>query len=407
MQIFSFPGIFQTDSRAWRKLSRLPALALAGTACISPAFASPPCPTPLDMKPGRVIVQPAAGGSGFSDTYSKSAAILQGSVSRLDQIRMQQAENSKSPRLPQPASGAIVRPHAFAALSSLLRPPFARSDAIGLQLIERSAPSLIKSEYAAASLPQLSTPDSWINGGVGKRDNFSPALLDAALPDYEVALFTEPPAVDCLNASAPSYADMRNAAGHIRVGQPDVFGTVALRVSRTALDGKWRSASRATLTGRGGPWAAVVAQNRNLPRATQIRNVNAWVNQRISYVEDVRQYGAADHWSSAVQSLTRGRGDCEDYAIAKMQILRALGVAADSMFLVIARDLVRRADHAILAVAVDGDLVVLDNETDRILSSADARDYRPILSFNTSGSWTHGYRTAPPAAALRYASLDR
>lgn len=359
------------------------------------------------MKVSRVIVQPAAGGSGFSESYSKSEAILQGSVSRLDQIRRQQAEKFKPSPQPQPASDTVLRPHAFAALSSLFRPPFALADAIDLQLIERPAPSLIKSEYAAASLPQLSTPETWFKSGFDKRINLSAALLDGALPAYEEALSTVPSTADCLNVSAPSYADMRDAAGRIRLGQPDVFGTVALRVSRTALDGKWRAASRATLTGRGGPWAAVIAQNRNLPRATQIRNVNAWVNQRISYVEDVRQYGAADHWSSAVQSLTRGRGDCEDYAIAKMQILRALGVAADSMFLVIAHDLVRRADHAILAVAVDGDLVVLDNETDRILSSADARDYRPILSFNSTGSWTHGYRTAPPAATLRYAALDR
>lgn len=363
------------------------------------------------MTAKQVIAQPASGGSGFSNAYSKSEAILQGSVSRLDQVRMQQAEKSKSPPLPQPVSDAVVRPQAFASLSSLFKPPLALSDAVDLQLEERPDPFLIKSEFSVASLPQLSAPIPWTKTGLDEQSIVSPLLLDGALPIYGKSVHTAHSAADCLNSSPPSYANKPNlrqpTAGRIRPGQPDVFGTVALRVSRTALDAKWRAASGGTLGSQAGPWAAVIALNRNLPRAAQIRNVNAWVNDRIAYVEDVRQYGAADHWSSAVQSLKRGRGDCEDYAIAKMQILRALGVAADSMFLVIARDLVRRADHAILAVAIDGDLVVLDNETDRILSSDDARDYRPILSFNATGSWTHGYRTAPPAAALRYASLDR
>ncbi|HKX21830.1 MAG TPA: transglutaminase-like cysteine peptidase [Rhizorhapis sp.] len=192
----------------------------------------------------------------------------------------------------------------------------------------------------------------------------------------------------------------------IRPGQPDVFGSVALPVSRTALDQKWKNAAAGTLPATG-PWAALIVQSRSLDRLEQIRAVNRWVNARISYVEDARLYGAADHWAPAVQSLSRGRGDCEDYAIAKMQILRTMGVPANAMFLVIARDLVRRADHAILAVAVDGDLLVLDNETDRVLSTSQVRDYRPVLTFNANGRWTHGYRTAPPADSVRYAALNR
>lgn len=389
-----FPGVFQRDSHIRRTGPRLPALALTGPvlaltgmACISPAFAAAPCPAPFAKMADQAVIQPAAGQAGFSSSYRKSEAILQGAVSRLDSIRMQQAERPGSAFPAQPTSGAIVRPQAFASLSSLFASPFSLSLAVDAPPVERSAPSFFKSKYTADSLPAL-----------------SPAL-------FKPLIVPAPQAADCLNAAAPSFAYERNpgpsSAERVRPGQPDVFGSVALSVSRTALDGKWRAASGATLAGHAGPWAAVIAQNRNLPRAAQIRAINAWVNARIAYVEDVRQYGAADLWSPAAQSLTRGRGDCEDYAIAKMQLLRALGVPADSMFLVIARDLVRRADHAILAVAVDGDLVVLDNETDRILSSAEIRDYRPILSFNARGSWTHGYRTAPPAAALRYASLAR
>jgi predicted transglutaminase-like cysteine proteinase len=411
MQISIFSDSIQIDAHAWRQALNMSGLTLAGMACVTPALAAAPCPTPFAIAPSQAIVQPAAGHSHLSSAYSKSEAILLGSVSRLDQLREQQAKKSPASPLLQQISDVVVRPQAIAALSSLRKSPFVPADAADLQPVERPVPSFIKSEYALASLPQLSLSLSWTGWNSDEQMSVAAKPFDSALPAYGTTAPTEFPAADCLNSQAPSYAFERNhgqsSSADIRPGQPDVFGTVALRVSRTALDGKWRAASQASLASHGGPWAAVIAQNRHLPRTAQIRNVNAWVNQRIAYVEDVRQYGAADHWSSAVQSLRRGRGDCEDYAIAKMQILRTLGVAADSMFLVIARDLVRRADHAILAVAVDGDLVVLDNETDRILSSTDARDYRPILSFNTSGSWTHGYRTAPPAATLRYASLDR
>jgi hypothetical protein len=37
-------------------------------------------------------------------------------------------------------------------------------------------------------------------------------------------------------------------------------------------------------------------------------------------------------------------------------------------------------------------MYVLDNGTDRLLDSESISDYRPILTFASSGTWTHGYR---------------
>jgi predicted transglutaminase-like cysteine proteinase len=192
-----------------------------------------------------------------------------------------------------------------------------------------------------------------------------------------------------------------------RPGNPDVFGSVALAVSRTSLDDKWLPVAGAGRLKSSGPWSAFLADARHLSRAAQISAVNSWVNARNNYVEDARQYGMMDYWANAAQSLSRGRGDCEDYAIAKMQMLRALGVPAGDMYLVIARDLVRRIDHAVLAVALNGDLLVLDNETNRILRSDEIRDYRPLFSFNAHKRWTHGYRIEQPAAApVQYAAIS-
>lgn len=175
-----------------------------------------------------------------------------------------------------------------------------------------------------------------------------------------------------------------------RDGQPDVFGSVAMPVSRTLLDGKWAAVS-GTLSK--GLWSGIVQAARGSAAQQQVEMINSWVNHRLRFVDD-RQGG--DVWASAARTLQSGAGDCEDYAIAKMKLLEAAGFDRHAMFLVIARDLVRQADHAVLAVRAGSELMILDNMTDRVLPSSQVSDYRPILSFNAYGRWTHGYRVKTP-----------
>ena len=176
-----------------------------------------------------------------------------------------------------------------------------------------------------------------------------------------------------------------------RMGQPDVFGSVAMPIARTALDGKWAAVS-APLPGKGA-WDNILHAARGSAGEQQVQMVNHWVNHRLRFVDDRR---GGDSWASAGQSLQRGAGDCEDYAIAKMKLLEAAGFDRRALFLVIARDLVRQADHAVLAVRIGGELMILDNMTDRVLPSSSVSDYRPIMSFNAYGRWTHGYRVKTP-----------
>ncbi|KXU30867.1 transglutaminase [Sphingobium sp. 22B] len=176
-----------------------------------------------------------------------------------------------------------------------------------------------------------------------------------------------------------------------RNGQPDVFGSVAMPISRTLLDSKWASVS-AALPGKG-VWSGVLNAARGSTAQQQVEMINGWVNRRLHFVDD-RQGG--DNWASAARTLQSGAGDCEDYAIAKMKLLEAAGFDRRAMFLVIARDLVRQADHAVLAVRIRDELMILDNMTDRVLPSSSVSDYRPIMSFNAFGRWTHGYRVTPP-----------
>jgi predicted transglutaminase-like cysteine proteinase len=185
-------------------------------------------------------------------------------------------------------------------------------------------------------------------------------------------------------------------------GRPDVFGSVALRVGRTPLDARWRHAEQAGLSGSAERYARSL---RTLTPVQRLEAVNRYVNRRVRYVEDSQQFGRPDVWASATSTLSRGRGDCEDYAIAKMQMLRSAGLSERDLYLVIVRDLVRRADHAVLIARAEGRMLLLDDGTEEVLDTQRVGDYRPILTFASYGEWTHGYRVE--RAPVTLASADQ
>jgi predicted transglutaminase-like cysteine proteinase len=168
---------------------------------------------------------------------------------------------------------------------------------------------------------------------------------------------------------------------------------VALKVDHTRLDARWRAVENRNLTGQPARFAAAL---RKTDAGEQLKLVNRYVNGRVHYVDDQSRFGRADVWSAANDTLRSGRGDCEDYAIAKFQLLRAAGFSERDLYLVIVRDLVRRADHAVLVARAQGHMYVLDNGTDEVLESAQVSDYRPVLTFASYGEWTHGYRVDVP-----------
>jgi predicted transglutaminase-like cysteine proteinase len=188
----------------------------------------------------------------------------------------------------------------------------------------------------------------------------------------------------------------------IAYDRPNIFGTVALAVSHSPLDYRWRKVEHARVTGAPAAFASALRGQDALDR---LDAVNRYVNSRVTFTDDRRQYHIADLWSSAGETLRRGRGDCEDYAIAKLQMLRSAGFADRDLYLVIVKDLVRRADHAVLVVRSDGRMLLLDNGTDRIADAANAQDYRPVLSFNAGHVWTHGYQRALPPVTIAQAPI--
>ena len=229
-----------------------------------------------------------------------------------------------------------------------------------------------------------------------------PSRLAAILAEQQGLAVPQPLEPAALSIPTPTYAVLRDPGFHqtnrlspgVLSGRPDVFGSVALSVNHTPLDQRWRNVARQRVTGAPAAYAAALRGRSELER---VEAVNRYVNGRVQFVDDSRQYGRADLWAAASDTLRRGRGDCEDYAIAKLQLLHTAGVSDRNMYLVIAKDLVRRADHALLVVRSGGHMLVLDNGSNRILDADEISDYRPVLTYSANGAWTHGYRRPLPS----------
>lgn len=184
----------------------------------------------------------------------------------------------------------------------------------------------------------------------------------------------------------------------------DFLGSARVGIKRTPLNDEWQRVSAPHLSRT--RVDALIGTAAESSVAT-LSLVNQWANQRIEFVNDYENNGTRDYWATAEETLASGVGDCEDYAILKYQILSALGFDRSEMFLTLARDLVRNADHAVLVVRIGGRNYMLDNATDIVLPADRSYDYRPTISFNSETAWLHGYsgrsRAATPIAPRSFA----
>lgn len=206
-----------------------------------------------------------------------------------------------------------------------------------------------------------------------------PALAPAANGPRSLARFCKPKAITASVGLARSPLEALDAN--------DFLASKRVKIGKTNFDRDWRRV-RSEAVDRTLRQAFGRSVGTDL---ASVETVNRWVNREIAYVEDRDLFRKADYWAGARKTLQLRKGDCEDIALTKMQLLAAAGISRDDMFLTIARDRARNADHALLVVKVDGRFVLLDNATDLVLDGTPSYDYAPVLSFGGRATWLHGY----------------
>lgn len=172
-----------------------------------------------------------------------------------------------------------------------------------------------------------------------------------------------------------------------------LLGVLALPAAAWDADRVMRSAERM------GPRAvtevrsmlAMMGEAGRLDEEGRLRVVNQFFNQHILFREDADNWGQIDYWASPLESLARGQGDCEDYAIAKYFTLLALNVPPAKLRMVYVRAQVSGVvlAHMVLAYYPEpaGLPLILDNLVGEIRSAARRPDLAPVFSFNAEGLW--------------------
>ncbi|MEQ8859201.1 MAG: transglutaminase-like cysteine peptidase [Pseudomonadales bacterium] len=136
---------------------------------------------------------------------------------------------------------------------------------------------------------------------------------------------------------------------------------------------------------------------RPLSRERQLQLINRYINKRRYRGDRTLEITSAlseetvrlpSRWSTLLEFLRRG-GDCEDYATSKYQLLRALGIPAHDLRVVVVFDRASRDHHAVLAVRQDDDGAAWLLDSDDRIYRGQPFGYRFIYALNETSIWDH------------------
>lgn len=126
----------------------------------------------------------------------------------------------------------------------------------------------------------------------------------------------------------------------------------------------------------------------------KVIKVNSFFNQ-LRYKTDKANWGKSDYWASRLEFLGVGRGDCEDYAVAKFLTLLQLGVPEKKLFLTYVkvkapkdnrpREFSENSHMVVTYYKKPGTVpFVLDNYDKKIKPATKRADLVPVYSFTAN-----------------------
>jgi predicted transglutaminase-like cysteine proteinase len=208
---------------------------------------------------------------------------------------------------------------------------------------------------------------------------FSTEALAATAIPYRAAPSISPDAVD-------------------RSDGPHVFNTVAIPIRAQPTSTRWKKIMRASLDQPA--LVNLTADARELSpveQAAYIQSKMSYAIHRVSF----SSYNCSDdgYWAAASETLVRGRGDCIDIAIAKMEALRLLGIPKEDLYLTTGyvtgggRQGDKRESAALL-VRIGNNFWLLPEQSERVIKADSEKaaysNFTPILTYGVAKTWVHG-----------------
>jgi len=149
-----------------------------------------------------------------------------------------------------------------------------------------------------------------------------------------------------------------------------------------------------------------IAEAAGQDEESRLKAINTFFNRRVLYRDDMEVWGVVDYWATPLETMGKGQGDCEDYAIGKYFSLLAAGVPGVKMRLVYVRAQVGAAIQAHMVLAYypepNAEPLILDNLITEIRPASRRPDLTPVFSFNAEGLWqgVSGSSAGDPSARL-------
>lgn len=161
-------------------------------------------------------------------------------------------------------------------------------------------------------------------------------------------------------------------------------------------------------------WFALLDRLRPADLETRLREVNAFFNRRVRWLDDIDIWGQEDYWATPLETMGKAQGDCEDYSIAKYITLKRLGVPTRQLRMIYVRARIGRSQitqaHMVLGYyeTPASEPLILDNLVPSITPAAQRVDLDPVFSFNSDGLWAGGStqsRANPVQRLSRWSSV--
>ena len=119
----------------------------------------------------------------------------------------------------------------------------------------------------------------------------------------------------------------------------------------------------------------------------KLNKVNTWYNY-IHYSSDKKVYGVKDYWATLYEFVGKGKGDCEDYTIAKYYTLKELGMNLKRLkftYVIYKNRRGKKISHMVLSYLKvpkpksKKDILILDNNNKKILPASKRRDIVKVV----------------------------
>jgi len=126
---------------------------------------------------------------------------------------------------------------------------------------------------------------------------------------------------------------------------------------------------------------------KNASEIKKLNTVNTWVNF-IRYKSDMKVYGVSDYWATLYEFVGKGKGDCEDYTIAKYYILKELGVDPKKLkftYVIYKNRKGQKVSHMVLSYLKvpkpksKDDILILDNNNRLVLPASKRADLVTVI----------------------------